>query len=238
MGTDQWVHLMGTTSGQLDIYYGVVWGARTALQVGLIITFVTALVGITVGSVAAYYGGAMDIALMRVTEIFMTFPALMASLTFAVVLTPIVGRGVLPATIALTSFGWPVYTQVLRSDILSVREREYVLSAKMAGVRDARVMFRHILPNAIFPTLILASMQIGSIVITFSTLSFLGIGTQEGYPDWGQLLSFARNWIPRLGEYWYIVVYPAVALVLFVLAWNLIGDGLRDILDPRMQGSR
>jgi peptide/nickel transport system permease protein len=238
MGTDQWIHLMGTTSGQLDIYYGVIWGTRTALQVGISITFITVLVGVTVGSIAAYYGGVVDIALMRVAEIFIIFPALMAALTLATVLTPLIGRGILPAMIALTVFGWPGYTQLLRSDILSVRGREYVLAAKMYGTRDLRVMFRHILPNAIFPTLVVASMQIGSLVIVFSTLSFLGIGTEEGYPDWGQLLSFARHWIPMLREYWYIVVYPAVALILFVLAWNLVGDGLRDVLDPKMQGSR
>jgi peptide/nickel transport system permease protein len=238
VGTDQWIHLMGTTSGQGDIYYGVIWGTRTALQVGIIITLVTVLIGITVGSVAAYYGGVLDIVLMRVAEIFMIFPALMAALTLAVILTPIIGRGMLPSMLALMVFGWPVYAQLVRSDILSVRGREYVLAAKMCGARDLRVMFRHILPNAIFPTMVLASMEIGSLVIVFSTLSFLGIGTEEGYPDWGQLLSFARHWIPMLREYWYIVVYPAVALILFVLAWNLVGDGLRDVLDPKLQGSR
>lgn len=238
VGTDQWIHLMGTTSGQGDIYYGVIWGTRTALQVGITITLVTVLIGIAIGSVAAYYGGIVDIVLMRVTEIFMIFPALMAALTLAVILTPIIGRGMLPSMLALMVFGWPVYAQLLRSDILSVRGREYVLAAKMCGARDLRVMFRHILPNAIFPTLVLASMEIGSLVIVFSTLSFLGIGTEEGYPDWGQLLSFARHWIPMLREYWYIVVYPAVALILFVLAWNLVGDGLRDVLDPKLQGSR
>jgi len=135
-------------------------------------------------------------------------------------------------------FGWTGFARLLRSDILTIRQREYVLAARVIGVRDGRIMFRHILPNAIFPTLVLASMRIGSYVITFSALSFLGIGAEVGYADWGQLLSFARNWMTQLGDYWYIVIYPGVALVLFVLSWNLVGDALRDVLDPRLQGSR
>jgi peptide/nickel transport system permease protein len=99
-------------------------------------------------------------------------------------------------------------------------------------------MFRHILPNAIFPTLVLASMRLGSYVITFAGLSFLGIGAEVGYADWGQLLSFARDWMTQLREYWYIIMFPGVTLVLFVLSWNLVGDALRDVFDPRLQGSR
>ena len=140
--------------------------------------------------------------------------------------------------IALMVFGWTGFARLLRSDILSLREREYVLAARVIGVRDSRIMFRHILPNAIFPTLVLASMRMGSYVITFAGLSFLGIGAEVGYADWGQLLSFARDWMTQLTEYWYIIMFPGVTLVLFVLSWNLVGDALRDVLDPRLQGSR
>ncbi|MBN1486612.1 MAG: ABC transporter permease [Anaerolineae bacterium] len=238
MGTDQWVHIMGTASGQWDIYYGVVWGTRTALQVGLLITFVGAAVGITIGAVSAYYGGWLDMVLMRITDIFMAFPFMLAAMTLSAVLTPVLGKGLFPPMIALMAFGWTGFARLLRSDILSVREREYVLAAQVIGVKDARILFRHILPNAIFPTLVLGSMRIGSYVITFAGLSFLGIGAEVGYADWGQLLSFARAWMTNLGEYWYIVIFPGVALVLFTLSWNLVGDALRDVLDPRMQGSR
>ena len=100
-----------------------------------------------------------------------------------------------------------------------------------------RILFRHLLPNAIFPILVIASMNIGAYVLTFAALSFLGLGAQRGYADWGQMISFARNWVPSLVEYWYIVVFPGLAIVLFVLAWNLVGDALRDILDPRLRGS-
>jgi peptide/nickel transport system permease protein len=235
-GKDHWVHLMGTTSGQWDIYYGVVWGTRTALRVGVLITLVTAVVGIIVGTVSAYYGGTVDMVLMRITEIFIAFPFLPAAMTLSAILTPVLGRGLFAPMFALMFFAWTGTARLLRSDILSVREREYVLAARVIGVRDARIMMRHILPNAIFPTLVLSSMRIGSYVITFAGLSFLGIGAEVGYADWGQLLSFTRDWIVQLADYWYILIYPGVALVLFVLAWNLVGDALRDVLDPRLQG--
>jgi peptide/nickel transport system permease protein len=235
-GKDQWVHLMGTTSGQWDIYYGVIWGTRTALRVGVLITLVTAIVGIVVGTVSAYYGGTVDIVLMRITEIFIAFPFLPAAMTLSAILTPILGRGLFAPMFALMFFAWTGTARLLRSDILSVREREYVLAARVIGVRDARIMIRHILPNAIFPTLVLSSMRIGSYVITFAGLSFLGIGAEVGYADWGQLLSFTRDWIVQLSDYWYILIFPGVALVLFVLSWNLVGDALRDVLDPRLQG--
>jgi peptide/nickel transport system permease protein len=237
-GRDSWIHIMGTASGQWDIYYGVIWGTRTAILVGVLITSVSAAVGITIGAVSAYYGGIVDMVLMRIADVFITFPFLPAAMTLTAVLTPAIGRSIWPAMLALMVFGWTGFARLLRSDILSVREREYVLAARVIGVRDTRIMFRHILPNAIFPTLVVASMRIGSYVITFASLSFLGIGAEEGYADWGQLLSFARAWITQLGDYWYIVTFPGVALVLFVLSWNLVGDALRDVLDPRLQGSR
>jgi peptide/nickel transport system permease protein len=238
VGTDHWIHLMGTASGQWDIYYGVVWGTRTALRVGVTITLVTAAVGITLGSISAYYGGSVDMVVMRIVDIFLAFPYLLAAMTLSAVLTPKLGKGIYPAMIALAAFGWMGYARLIRSDILSVREREYVLAAHVIGVRDARILLRHILPNAIFPTLVVASMRFGDYVLSFAALSFLGIGVEVGYADWGQLLSFARAWITNLTVYWYIVIFPGITLVLFVLSWNLVGDALRDILDPRLRGSR
>ena len=235
---DQWVHIMGTASGQWDIWYGVIWGTRTALQVGLIITAVGALMGITLGAISAYYGGVIDMVIMRIADIFMAFPFTLSAMTLSAVLTPVLGKGIMAPMVALMAFGWTGFARLLRSDILSVREREYVLAARVTGVKDGRILFRHVLPNAIFPTLVLGSMRIGSYVITFAALSFLGIGAEVGYADWGQLLSFARDWMTNLSTYWYIVIYPGVALILFVLSWNLVGDALRDVLDPRLQGSR
>jgi peptide/nickel transport system permease protein len=128
------------------------------------------------------------------------------------------------------------YSRIIRGDILSIKERDYILAARVIGVKDSRILFRHIIPNAIFPTLVLASLEIGNVVLGFAGLSFLGVGTEIGYADCGQVLSFARNWITSLNQYWYIIVWPGLTLVLFVMGWNLAGDALRDVLDPRMRG--
>ncbi|MGB7873590.1 MAG: ABC transporter permease [Anaerolineales bacterium] len=261
-------HPFGTTEGQYDIYYGVVWGARTAFRIGVVITFITTTIGIIVGSLSGFYGGWIDELLMRITEIFQAFPFLLAAITMTSVLQTIYGRGeagalifmakivafltfgqsfaedldpvqlqILTGMLAIIFFGWMTEARVMRGNILSVKEFEYALAAKTIGASDMRILFRHLLPNAVFPILVISSMNIGSYVLTFAALSFLGLGAQRGYADWGQMISFARNWVPSLVEYWYIVVFPGMAIVLFVLAWNLVGDALRDILDPRLRGS-
>ena len=261
-------HVFGTTEGQYDIYYGVIWGTRTAFRVGVVITIITTIVGLLVGSVSGFYGGWIDEILMRITEIFQAFPFLLAAITLTSVLATIYGRGeagplmlaakilamvafgrnpaeqidpiqlqILTGMLAIISFGWMTYARVIRGNILAVKEFEYALAARVIGASNMRILFRHLLPNAVFPVLVLASMNIGSYVLTFAFLSFLGLGAQRGYADWGQMISLARNWVPALSTYWFILVYPGVAIVLFVLAWNLVGDALRDILDPRMRGT-
>jgi len=232
-------------SGGWDIYYGVVWGTRTAFIGGIIITFVTVLIGVIVGTLSAYYGGPVDTVLQRITEVFLAFPFLLAALTLASVLQPLLGgkagiggSGLITAGIAVIMFGWMGFARLIRGDILSVRERDYVAAARAVGVRDRRIMTRHIIPNAIFPTLVLASLNIGTNAITFAALSFLGLGAEQGFADWGQLLAFSRNWITTLDQHWYMVFWPGVALVLFVLCWNLVGDAVRDVLDPRTRQTR
>ncbi|NWG07150.1 MAG: ABC transporter permease [Chloroflexi bacterium] len=236
MKTDQWVHIFGTSQGQYDVFYGVIWGTRTAFTTGMIVVISTFLIGVVIGSVSAYYGGVVDNILMRIVDIMLTLPFLLAALILAAVLTPKIGRSLVPSILALITFGWMGYARIVRGDILSTKERDYVMAARVIGVKDSRILFRHILPNAIFPTLVLASLAIGDVVLSFAALSFLGIGTEIGYADWGQVLSFARNWIISLNQYWYIVVWPGLTLVLFVMGWNLLGDALRDVLDPRMRG--
>ena len=236
MRTDHWVHILGTSQGQYDVYYGIIWGTRTAFRTGLIVVIVTFLIGVVIGSVSAYYGGVVDNILMRIVDVFMTLPFILAALILAAVLTPKIGKSLIPATIALIVFSWMGYARVIRGDILSIKERDYIMAARVIGVKDSRILFRHIIPNAIFPTLVLASLGIGDVVLGFAALSFLGIGTELGYADWGQVLSFARNWITSLSTYWYIVVWPGLTLVLFVMGWNLVGDALRDVLDPRLRG--
>lgn len=235
-GKDTWVHLFGTSEGQYDIYYYVIWGTRTAFYTGLLVTVATLVIGVIYGSVSAYYGGLVDNIMMRFVDILLILPSLLAALILAAVLTPRIGKSLIPVMTALIAFGWMGYSRIIRGDILSVKERDYIMAARVVGVKDSRILFRHIIPNAIFPTLVLASLAIGDVVLSFAALSFLGIGTETGYADWGQVLSFARNWITSLNIYWYIVVWPGITLVLFVMGWNLVGDALRDVLDPRMRG--
>jgi peptide/nickel transport system permease protein len=231
-------HPLGTTQGQYDIYYGVIWGTRTAFKIGLIVTGLTVLIGGTVGSISAYFGGWVDEVMQRIVEIFLAFPFLMAALTLATVLGAQIHNGLITGMIALIAFGWPGYARLIRGDILSVKERDYILAAEALGIPKWRILVRHVIPNAMYSLMVVASLDIGTYVLTFAALSFLGVGTQAGYADWGQLLSFARNWIPNLAQYWYIVVYPGAALLLFVLGFNLIGDAFRDALDPKMRGMR
>ncbi len=235
-GNEKWVHLWGTSEGQYDIYYYVIWGTRTAFYTGLLVTASTLIIGILYGSISAYYGGMVDNIMMRVVDVLLILPGILAALILAAVLTPRIGKSLIPTMTALIAFGWMGYSRIIRGDILSVKERDYIMAARVVGVKDSRIIFRHIIPNAIFPTLVLASLAIGDVVLSFAALSFLGIGTEVGYADWGQVLSFARNWITSLNTYWYIVVWPGIALVLFVMGWNLVGDALRDVLDPRMRG--
>ena len=236
MKSDKWVHLLGTSTGQYDIFYGIIWGTRTAFRTGFIVVILTFLIGTIIGAVSSYYGGAVDNVIMRIVDVFLTLPFILAALILAAVITPRFGKSLLPAIIALVTFGWMTYARLIRGDILSVKQRDYVLAAKVIGVKDSRILFRHIIPNAIFPTLVYASLGIGDVVLSFAALSFLGIGTDIGYADWGQVLSFARNWITSLNTYWYIIVWPGITLVFFVMGWNLVGDALRDVLDPRMRG--
>ncbi len=235
-GQPQWTHLFGTAAGSWDIFFGVVWGTRTALKVGVVITAVTLLIGVLVGAVSGFYGGAVDNILMRITEIFMTFPFLMSALTLSAILTPVIGKGIWPATIALVAFGWMTYARLVRGDVLSLKEREFIMAARLTGATDMRILGKHIVPNAIYPTLVLASMNVGDVVMSFAALSFLGVGVEVGYADWGQIISFARNYIPQLYKYWYILVYPGITLIMFVMGFNLMGDALRDIMDPKMRG--
>lgn len=225
--------IFGTTQGQYDIFYGVVWGTRTAFKIGLGVVAISVLVGTIVGAVAAYYGGLIEEVLMRIVDVFMAVPFLIA----AMVLTALLGKGIWPITIALTTFGWMSYARVVRSEILRIREMDYIHAARSYGASDLRLIVLHILPNAMFPVLVLATMATGSMVLSASALSFLGVGTEEGYADWGQFIAYSRNWIVGQPgnpfQFWYTLAFPGAAVFLFVLSWNLVGDALRDMLDPR-----
>lgn len=232
-------HPLGTTEGQRDIYYGLIWGTRTAFRAGLVVIGFSLAIGILLGAVAGFYGGWTDQLIMRLVDLFFAFPGFLATL----VLISILGKGLNQVLLSLIIFGWPYYARLIRGDILAIKDREFVLAARVLGLSDWRILLRHILPNTIYSTLIVASLDIGTIVLSVSGLSFLGLGPSIDYADWGTMISFARNWIigatgGDVLQYWYTVVYPGAAILLFVLGWNLLGDAFRDVLDPELRRSR
>ncbi len=227
-------HRFGTTEGQYDVFYGVIWGTRSAFRVGLLVIGSVLVIGIVLGSIAGYFGGLVDEIIMRITDIFMAFPFLILAMAITMALGPSLNSVI----IALIVVSWPSYTRLIRGDILAVREEDYVEATRGIGSSHSRIIIRHILPNSIYPTLVMASLDIGAVVLSAAALSFLGLGAPEGSADWGQLISFARNWIVgKTGApfaYWYTVIIPGLFILFFVLGWNLLGDAFRDILDPRL----
>ncbi len=225
----------GTTSGGYDILYGIVWGSRTAFRVGLIVVSVSAFIGVLLGGFGAFIGGIVDEIVMRVTDLFMSFPFLIAVIVLSIVL----GKGLDKVIIALIIFGWRGYARIMRSEVLSVKEQEFVIAAESIGAGKLRIFFRHILPNSIFPVFVLASLNIGSMVLIAASLSFIGVGAEPGYADWGQMINFSRKWLlGAVGDpfrYWYTYLFPSIAILTFVLGWTILGDTLRDVLDPKMR---
>jgi peptide/nickel transport system permease protein len=227
-------HPFGTTEGQYDIFYGVMWGTRSAFRVALIVIGITLVVGVVLGSLAGYFGGVIDEVIMRITDIFMAFPWLI----LAMAIVTVMGPSLKSVMIALCAVWWPSYARLIRGDILQVREEDYVEAARGLGASSGRVITRHVLPNAIYPALIMASLDVGAVVLSAAALSFLGLGAPEGYADWGQLVQFAHNWIVGPTneplKYWYAVTIPGLFIFFFVLGFNLLGDAFRDIFDPRL----
>jgi peptide/nickel transport system permease protein len=228
-------HPLGTTQQQYDMLYGLVWGTRSAFRIGVAVVAANLLIGIILGLLAGYFGGALDEVIMRITDIFFAMPFLVVAMALVVA----VGRGLKAVVIVLIVLGWPSYTRVLRSDILVTRNKDFILAARASGASHLRIMATHILPNAMYSVLILASLNIGTTILTAAALSFLGLGSETGTADWGQIISLCRNWI--LGApgnrfaYWYVVFIPGFVISLFVLGWNLMGDAVRDVFDPRMR---
>jgi peptide/nickel transport system permease protein len=229
------VNLFGTTEGQYDLYYGMIWGTRAAYQIGVLVVAISALIGIIVGGLAGYYKGVFGEVLMRVTDIVLAFPGLILAMAFVVAFGP----GLNSITVALILVWWPSYARLVRGEFLRVTAEDFVEAAKAIGCSDLRVMVKHVFPNTIFPLVIMASLDIGSVVLTAAALSFLGLGAPEGYADWGQLISLSRNYITGAPgnpfAYWFAYVIPGIFLFLFVLGWNLLGDAFRDILDPMIR---
>jgi peptide/nickel transport system permease protein len=216
----------GTSQGY-DLFYGLVWGTRTMLKLGLIIVGITLLVGIVIGSVSGYYGGWIDNLIQRFIDIIFSFPGIILN----VVLITILGRSIFTIVLSFTITGWASYARLIRGEVLRTRKLEYVDGARSLGANDWRMISKHVVPNSITPLLTTAILDLGTIPLLIAALSFLGIGLPDGYTDWGQLMNYARNWLD--GPYWYVTVFPAAFIILFSLGWNLFGDAVRDAFDPR-----
>lgn len=232
-------HPFGTVYGY-DIYYACIWGTRMAFRVSILVVAISIIIGLVIGLPSGYYGGIIDEICMRFTDIILAFPSLILAMAFAIIL-PKMGISRLDAVLlAITIVGWPGYARLIRGEVLRVKSEDYVEAAKAIGCSDIRVMIRHILPNTIYPVLIVASLDMGSIVLLSAALSFLGIGAPLGYAEWGQIISLSQNYIfseIKINPFTnlFVFIIPGIFITLFVLGWNLLGDALRDVLDPMLR---
>ena len=219
-------HPLGTDKLGRDMLSRIIVGSRAALMVPIGVVFFAVLIGTPLGALAGYKGGWVDEVIMRVTDLFLAFP----SLLLAMAITSALGRGLDKAAIALVVSWWPWYTRIARGMAVSLKERYFVEAAQAIGVSDAVIILRHILPNMISPILVQATVDLGTVILAMGGLAFLGLGTQPPAPDWGLMVSEGRELILKQ---WWVATYPGIAIFVVVLAFNLLGDTLRDIFDPR-----
>ena len=222
-------HWLGTDQLGRDMLSRMMYGARISLMIGLVVVGLAASFGTFIGLIAGYAGGWLDEALMRLTDVFFAFPALI----LAMAISGALGPSLTNAMIAIAVVSWPVYARLMRAQVLSLREREYVEAARSLGGSAGQIVWQHILPNAIAPLLVQASFDLGGAILSAAGLSFIGFGTQPPTAEWGVMISEGRNYIAT--QPW-LSLFPGLAILFTVAAFNLMGDGLRDALDPRLRG--
>jgi len=220
---------LGSMENGASIYYGIIWGARISMAFAIQVVLVGVIMGTILGLVAGYKGGVIDEVLMRLTDIFLSIPSLILIMAVAAAL----GRGMGATKLALIAVWWSGYTRLIRGQVLSIRENSYIDAARASGSGDLKIMFRHILPNSWAPVVVAATMDMGTVVLTLAALSFIGLGAPSGYAEWGEMVSEGQAFVV-VGSWW-MTVFPGLAILMFVLAFNLMGDGLRDVLDPKMR---
>lgn len=219
-------YLFGTDELGRDMFSRVIFGTRISLQTALIAVGLALLIGMPLGAIAGGFGGAVDEVIMRITDVFLSFPPLLLAIAIAAFLGPNLEN----AMLAIAVSWWPWYTRIIRGQAVSIRERQFVRAARAIGAPMSRIIFKHIMPNTLAPVIVQASMDIGGVILTIASLSFLGLGAQPPIPEWGLLISTSRTYF--LNAWWYST-FPGVAIFITVLVFNLIGDGIREVLDPR-----
>jgi ABC-type dipeptide/oligopeptide/nickel transport system permease subunit len=223
-----WSHILGTDNLGRDVLSRLLYGSRTSLLVGFTAVFVAELVGITLGLISGYYGGRTDSVIMRIADIFMAYPFMLLTISVIAVLGP----SILNLILVLGISDWVTYARTIRGSVLSLKEKEFVEASRAIGTRDAIIIIRHILPNVVSPLLILGTLRVANIIIWESGLSYLGMGVPPPMPTWGRMLAEGRVYIT---EAWWLVTLPGLAIMFTILSINLLGDGLRDALDPRLK---
>ncbi|MDY3282514.1 ABC transporter permease [Dysosmobacter sp.] len=221
-------HIFGTDQLGRDIFARIIFGARNSLFVGLLTVVVSLSFGSIIGSVAGYYGGKVDNIIMRVMDVLMAIPSMLLAISVVAAL----GTGLVNIVIAMSVSQIPRFARIVRSSILSIKGQEYIEAARACGTSDARIIFKHIIPNAIGPIIVQSTLTMGTMILTVSSLSFVGLGIQPPSPEWGSMLAEGKD---QMRYFPHLVVIPGLALITAVLSLNLMGDGLRDALDPRLK---
>lgn len=220
-------HIFGTDRLGRDMFRRILHGTRVSLTIGLLVVAASGTVGMLLGLIAGYFGGKFDSVIMRLLDVLLAFPGIL----LAIAIVAVRGPGLTNTMIAVSVVGIPGYARVMRSMVLSIRERDYILAARMIGARDLRIMLSQILPNSLSPLIVQATLGVGGAILFAAALGFLGLGAQPPAPEWGAMIGDA---IPFLRTSPHMVFYPGIAIMITVLGFNLLGDGLRDALDPQM----
>lgn len=207
----------------------VIYGSKISLSIGFLVVLISVTLGTVIGVTSGYFGGWIDAIMMRIVDVLIAFPALFLIL----IIIATFGNSIYLIVITLSFTGWMGVARIVRSQVLSLKEQEFILAAKSLGLSNMRIIFRHLAPNTLTPVIIAATLRIGSIILTEAGLSFLGLGVQPPTPSWGNIINEGRD---SLLNYWWISTFPGIAILTTVVCFNLIGDGLRDALDPRMRG--